>query len=893
MPKPTSLIVCPTSHMDWNWIYSFDEYYKVATFGRSGEGNVQSILDAAATLPASQPTFHYSLAELAWLQRYVLDQGSEQTNTKALAGVLTLMGGAITSPDNIVCDGEVYVRAYLVGRQWARAAGLGATIDNVSWMPDDFGHDPELPVILTAMGLTAVGVARVPGAFPNYNTQLPPGSGSMACELMTSGVAFNWQAGDGSSIFAHFMPDQYGVPFWSAGDDGSGNATTWKHFVHSLYTSSYFNCSHIGEVVWPGGVAFAPAGGDFSVPDAGWVNGVADFNGDDIGTTASIGTFADYVAAVRNSGATLATTPLDPSNFWTGYFGSRPALKILQARASRDLVAAETISRLLWLGSAISSATLQAIDGAIEQAWRTLAPSSHHDFITGTSPDRVYKMEQYPMLATAATMAAAVRARALQTVADTVSLAGPGNVVVVHNAVGLARAGIVELRSGSAVTFNGSAATVQPLDGGRLLAQTPVVPSLGYVAGLVQDDAHLIPHPHHRHSDTLTMNNGTIGITITAAAAWGITAISADGSTNVLPTNTVANQIVYYNDSGNLYQYGNEPGAGGTFSPGGTTFTAGDAVQTEFGPLRWRAEATLTADDGTTFTLGYTLHAGEALVRMDVTGSAPAATTVVTTFPAVAVDGTTQGTHLVYGTAHHYHDDQAPAYWTAPTFKATHNFLMPAADTAGAVFALAAIYHNGMPAWACTGGQILGSLFRNTDGTQRGAAGTDSDTHTQHYALRISDTALDPSQGQPLAEALQYSDPLQAAVATDTNKPESPITLPATQSLASTQAPALVMVARPMGNVPSGNGNQINSQVAIRVYRPDANGTQTTAQVTMPVLESASQLSASLITALEDPIPNAPTIGINNGVFSVPAAYAVTTMAVAATRPITEETNGE
>jgi len=30
--QPKSLIVCPTSHMDWDWNYTFEEYYKNATF---------------------------------------------------------------------------------------------------------------------------------------------------------------------------------------------------------------------------------------------------------------------------------------------------------------------------------------------------------------------------------------------------------------------------------------------------------------------------------------------------------------------------------------------------------------------------------------------------------------------------------------------------------------------------------------------------------------------------------------------------------------------------------------------------------------------------------------------------------------------------------------------
>ena len=903
---PPHLIVCPTSHMDWDWIASFNEYYKpgLPTDPEEGRGAVQSILDYAVMLFGSESTFIYNVAEIAWLQRYLVDQGDMLPSAPNLTGTLSLMGGGVTSPDNIVCDGEVFVRNYLLGRQWARSVGLESAVENVSWMPDDFGHDPELPVILSAMGLPAVGFARVPGAFPNYTIPVN-GEPSLACILMAQGVAFNWQASDGSTLFAHFMPDTYGVPFHSQGPDGSQNAVAWAEFIQSqfLYTPGSdhskprYKCSSLSEAVWPGGIAFAPAGGDFALPDTGWVNGVSMFNGDDNGTTARIGRFSDYVAAVTASGANLVTRPLDPSNFYTGYFGSRPALKILQAQASRDLVAAEVISSLLRLGSFTSSAALDALDSSLTQIWNVLAPSSHHDFVTGTSPDRVYKMEQYPILSLASTMAAAVRGQALQIVADSIMPNSEGTVVAVHNAVGADRGGVFRIEGGSSVSFGASgSAAVQPLVDGGLLVQAPSVPSLGYISGLVVDGDRTAPPDSLSHSDEMTIDNGTIAVTLSKSSLWGITSIVPEGGANVLPSGTAANVLQLYHDTGNLYQYGNEPlkdGKPGIFKAQTGQLTGDTAVQTEFGPLRWRVEAEVTSTSGIEYRLTYTLVAGESMVRMSLTGSAPPSTTVVTTFPAIATDGVTQGTHLIYGTPHHFHEDAAPAYWDGPTFKATHDFLMPAADTVGATFALAAIYHDGMPAWACHRGTLLGSLFRNTDGTQRGAAGTDVDTHTQRYALRISTTPLDPRQGTPLVEALQFANPLRAATASAANKAESPVMLPLSASLASTPSPALIRVARPMGEVPSYAQTQIQGQVALRIYRPDADGTETPVQITMSVLTEASRPTAVLVTALEVPITNAPLVTVNSNTLTVPTSFAVTTVSVTATRPFTPPTNGE
>lgn len=159
MAQPKLLVVCPTSHMDWDWISSFEEYYKQGPEGSGAtEGAVQSVLGQAFSLAQPRSTFHFSLAEVGWLQRFLVDQGG--TVPATLSQALTLLGGGITSPDNLVCDGEVFVRNYLLGRAWVKAVGLGSALSNVSWMPDDFGHDPELPIILSAMGLGAVGFAR-------------------------------------------------------------------------------------------------------------------------------------------------------------------------------------------------------------------------------------------------------------------------------------------------------------------------------------------------------------------------------------------------------------------------------------------------------------------------------------------------------------------------------------------------------------------------------------------------------------------------------------------------------------------------------------------------------------------------------------------------------------
>jgi hypothetical protein len=97
-----------------------------------------------------------------------------------------------------------------------------------------------------------------------------------------------------------------------------------------------------------------------------------------------------------------------------------------------------------------------------------------------------------------------------------------------------------------------------------------------------------------------------------------------------------------------------------------------------------------------------------------------------------------------------------------------------------------------------------------------------------------------------------------------------------------------------MGEPRSAAGTYAAGQVAIRLYQPGANGTGTQVQLTMPVLTSASKATAELLTALEQPIENAPALAFtNDNVLTVPTKFAITTVAVTATRPITQPTNGK
>src|SRR3989441_7115202 len=155
---------------------------------------------------ASGAHYYYSVAEMGYLQRSVGARPARRDSLRAVGQDLRIVGGGITSPDSLLPPGEAFIRDYLVGKTWVDAM-LGLAIRQ-AWVPDDFGHDPQLPIVLEAMGFEGVGFGRVPGVARATQSLgfTPPDPGSIAAGLLRHGPDFVWRAADGAAVVAHWMP---------------------------------------------------------------------------------------------------------------------------------------------------------------------------------------------------------------------------------------------------------------------------------------------------------------------------------------------------------------------------------------------------------------------------------------------------------------------------------------------------------------------------------------------------------------------------------------------------------------------------------------------------------------------------------------------------------------
>ena len=177
-----------SAHCDWDWNATHEGYY---TTGVPGESSVVDILSAGVAA-ASSPTqpYTYVFCEVGYLRNFLasIEQAHgtgattlptrEQWRSAVDQGRFAFSSGGVTSAENLLVHPEAFVRNYLLGRKWV-VDTFGVQPSRQLWIPDDFGHDAQLPALAQAMGFAGVGFWRIPteqlgspsGAYPSVPVQ--------------------------------------------------------------------------------------------------------------------------------------------------------------------------------------------------------------------------------------------------------------------------------------------------------------------------------------------------------------------------------------------------------------------------------------------------------------------------------------------------------------------------------------------------------------------------------------------------------------------------------------------------------------------------------------------------------------------------------------------------
>ncbi len=390
--------IVPHTHWDREWYHSYQEFRL----------KLVDTLDTLLSLLESDDSYpHFMLdGQMAVVDDYleVRPEGEERLRALAAAGRIS-MGPWYILMDEFLASGETIIRNLQMGLR--RGAAFGGTMD-VGYLPDMFGHIAQMPQILSEAGLTDAVVWRgVPSA------------------ITRSG--FYWEAPDGSTVRAEYLPDGY------------GNGAALPDDAKALVERTADLLEETGEFVL--GDLLCMNGSDHLMPQPELGRVVAEANAFQ----------DDVVFAVTSLPRYLATAPREGLERWQGELRSgfranmlmgvtsnRVDVKRLGELATRQLERrAEPLAALFESPSAWPQRQL-------DLAWKEVVRNSAHDSICACSVDDVVDavLHRY---AEARTIATGLAERAIGSLAR--SMADPGDYVL--NPAARARSGVIELVVGA------------------------------------------------------------------------------------------------------------------------------------------------------------------------------------------------------------------------------------------------------------------------------------------------------------------------------------------------------------------------------------------------------------------------------------------------------------
>lgn len=402
------LIFGESSHWDPNWLFDSDQYFQL---------RIRPIMDAVLDELHGEPRRIYSVESLFFIKLYWERRAKNRQALRQLInqGRLRLTGTGLTTPDTNLPALEAILRDYQLGQQWLRDNGM--TVEpRLAYLPDSFGYAPTMPAIFKALGYESVGICRIDGMYfigadLRPKTQFPL-SGSSADQLQRKQktLDFIWQAPDGAEVLCHWNAFSYfqgdmlahrGIIRWM----GLPLCLPWRTERHVARRIRGFvqQLDPLARTPY----LYCPIGCDFTEPIADLVKLLDRYNQrryPDTGVWVINAGMDDYMDLVSCHRQALPVFQLDPNPYWMGFYASRPAIKQKCNRTAHKLGLAEAL--------------LTAGDDADERpdeiraAWEQLAVANHHDFITGTSPDRVWRAEQEPWLERAESLTDSILERA-------------------------------------------------------------------------------------------------------------------------------------------------------------------------------------------------------------------------------------------------------------------------------------------------------------------------------------------------------------------------------------------------------------------------------------------------------------------------------------------------
>jgi mannosylglycerate hydrolase len=388
------IAIVPHTHWDREWYKSYQDFRL----------SLVELVDTLIPLLESDASYpHFMLdGQMAVIDDYLEVRPEMEGRLRALAASGRVsVGPWYILMDEFLASGETIWRNLQMGIE--RGAAFGGVMD-VGYLPDMFGHIAQMPQILTAGGFRDTVVWR---GVPSSVTK----------------NAFVWEAPDGSSVRAEYLPVGY------------GNGAALPDDAKALVRRTRDNVAEIESFLIDD--LLCMNGSDHLMPQPFLGRVVAEANDIQDEFAFEVTSLSSYLSRASTEGLTRVRGELRSgyrSNMLMGVTSNRVDVKRAGAAAERELERRAEPFSALYLPAESYPAQLLGL------AWLEMVRNSAHDSICACSVDDVVDavLHRY---AEARDIGSGLADRALKSLARSLSTPGP----TVVNASRRTRSGVVEL----------------------------------------------------------------------------------------------------------------------------------------------------------------------------------------------------------------------------------------------------------------------------------------------------------------------------------------------------------------------------------------------------------------------------------------------------------------
>ncbi|XP_051175435.1 alpha-mannosidase 2 isoform X2 [Leptopilina boulardi] len=421
---PLKVILVPHSHTDPGWLKTFEQYF---------HGTTRGILNNMVSKLQQWPNMTFIWSEVSFLSLW---WESAHPTKKAIVKRLIKEGRLEVTTGGWVMSDEATSHIYAMldqlieGHQW-----LKTNLDIIpesGWAVDPFGHGGTIPYFLKASGVTGTVIQRIHYAwkqwfakkqFGDFIWQQPWDQDGIA-DILTHNQPFDiynikHSCGPHPHVCLNFdfrkIRGEYTEYSVRAVDITSNNVKTMAEMLLEQYSKT--------GSLFPHNVVLMPLGDDFRYDYAiEWDQQYTNYKilidyinskKNEYNAQVVFGTPKDYFREIKKRMKHFPTLSGDffvysdifsegrPA-YWSGYFTTRPYMKILDRELESNLRSAEILYTIA-LNTAKKSIQEEKKDRGgdlkLYEAWfeklvkarRNLGLFQHHDAITGTSKSFVMK----------------------------------------------------------------------------------------------------------------------------------------------------------------------------------------------------------------------------------------------------------------------------------------------------------------------------------------------------------------------------------------------------------------------------------------------------------------------------------------------------------------------